>query len=72
MDLNQLFANHQLALMNADRAPCDEIRHIQFDRVGHYAGRIREFRDGLGLPPYSWRTGHGERRGTPYPEWAGG
>ena len=72
MDINQLFSDHQLALMNADRTSCDEVRRIHFDRAGHYAGRVREYRDGLGLPPYRWRAGHGERRGDPYPERSGG
>lgn len=72
MDLNQLFFNHQFALMSADHTPSDDVRQMHLDRAGHYAGRIREFREGLDLPIYSWSARRGERRGEPYPKRANG
>ena len=54
MDLNQLLANHQRALMNerAATSTCD--RATYFDLIGYYAERIRKQRSAAGLPRYRW------------------
>jgi hypothetical protein len=54
MDLNQLLSNHQRALFNASRAGSADDKTTYFDLVAHYEKRLREHRDRLGLPRYSW------------------
>ncbi len=45
MDLNQLYANHQRALVNARRSEGREDRPTYFDLVEYYAKRIGQHRD---------------------------
>ena len=54
MDLNQLLANHQIALMNQRSAKSMQDRATYFDLVGYYAERIRKLRGTAGLPQYRW------------------
>lgn len=60
MDLNELLANHQRALMNehASAEPAD--RQTYFDLVDYYAKRIRENRRDTGAGEQRWaiRSGH--------------
>ncbi|WP_039391172.1 hypothetical protein [Novosphingobium sp. MBES04] len=53
MDLNQLYANHQRALVNARRSEGPEDRQTYFDLVEYYAKRIRQYRHDAGLPAIS-------------------
>lgn len=62
MNLNQLFFDHQFALMHADHARSADDRRVHADLVGYCAGRIRKFRHNAGLPGYAWRQGDAERR----------
>lgn len=54
MDLNQLLANHQIAVMNQCSAKTLQDRRTYFDLVGYYSERIRKHRIEVGLPRYSW------------------
>lgn len=54
MDLNELLANHQRALMNERSATSLADRSTYFDLVGYYAERIRKQRIAAGLPRYRW------------------
>lgn len=54
MDLNQLLANHQRAVMNQRSAKSLADRKTYFDLVGYYAERIRKHRLDSGLPRYPW------------------
>lgn len=54
MDMNQLFSNHQRAMMNARLAASSGDRAAYFDLSEHYAKRIREYRTVRGLPRYRW------------------
>lgn len=51
MDFNQLFYQHQLALLKAPVSSPDQ-RGSRFDLVRHYARRITRLRAELGLPLY--------------------
>jgi hypothetical protein len=53
-DLNQLFARHQIALINAKQAGPVADRSTHRDLASYYAGRIDRFREGRGLPIYQW------------------
>lgn len=55
MDLNQLYANHQRALVNAWRSEGREDRQTSFDLVEYYAKRIGQYRDDADLPRYHWK-----------------
>lgn len=52
MDLNQLLAHHQLALIDAQHDPCAIGRAASMDRAHHYADRIRLLREELGVTHY--------------------
>lgn len=54
MDMNQLFSNHQRAVMNARKAESVDDRTANVDLVEHYATRIHRYRAKLGLPLYRW------------------
>lgn len=54
MDLNQLLANHQIAVMNQRNAKTLQDRTTYFDLVGYYAERIRKHRIAVGLPRHPW------------------
>ena len=54
MDMNQLFSNHQRAVMNARKAESVDDRTAYVDLVEHYATRIHRYRAKLGLPLYRW------------------
>ncbi len=54
MDLNQLLANHQIAVMNQRNAKTMQDRATYFDLVGYYAERIRKQRIAVGLPRHRW------------------
>jgi hypothetical protein len=55
MDLNQLYANHQRALVNARRSEGREDRQTYFDLVEYYAKRIGQYRHDASLPRYHWK-----------------
>jgi hypothetical protein len=48
MDLNLQYAEHQRALMVADRAANQDDRLAKLDKASRIAGRIRDFQYGLG------------------------
>ncbi len=52
MDMNQLFYQHQMALMDAGRARQTGVATANYDLVRHYGKRINRFREGRGLAPY--------------------
>lgn len=54
MDLNELLANHQRALMNQRHAKTMADRATYFDLVGYYSERIRKHRIDVGLPRHMW------------------
>lgn len=54
MDLNQLLANHQLAVFNQRNAKTLQDRTTYFDLVGYYSERIRKHRIAAGLPRHKW------------------
>lgn len=54
MDLNQLLANLQRALMNQRHAKTMADRATYFDLVGYYSQRIRKHRMDVGLPRHAW------------------
>lgn len=56
MDLNQLLADHQRALLRARRAQCAEDREAQLVLAQHYQACISAFRDERGLPHYTWQN----------------
>ena len=62
MDLNQLLYNHQLAMLNAQRANARESRATYFDLVGYYAKRIRAWRQAEGLPSVGWPSDERPRK----------
>ncbi len=53
-DLNQLFARHQIALINAQEAGAGGDRATYLDLATYYAGRIDGIRKGSNLPTYQW------------------
>lgn len=48
MDLNHQYAQHQRALMGADRAVNDDDRLAKLAKASQIAGRISDFQNGLG------------------------
>jgi ribosome-binding protein aMBF1 (putative translation factor) len=54
MDMNQLLYHHQLAKLNAQHSRSDKNSDTNFDLVGHYAGRIADWRRAKGLPEAGW------------------
>ena len=48
MDLNRLYSDHQLLLMQADQAPTPALRHLQEVAATHIAGRIGCMQRALG------------------------
>jgi hypothetical protein len=58
MDLNELLYQHQRAILHAGRAVPGP-GPSSFDLVGHYAGRIRQLRERLGVVGYpEWMVAH--------------
>jgi hypothetical protein len=52
MDLNQLLAQQQIALINATFTPRDPHAGSRFDMVEHYDRRIRALRRTMGARQY--------------------
>ena len=50
MDLNELFARHQLALGRAGQAGDSRSRQVYYDCARYYAGRIRTARSEMSAP----------------------
>lgn len=64
MDLNQLLANHQIAVFNQRNAKTMADRTTYFDLVGYYAERIRKYRLEAGVPSHLWREPLPAKTGT--------
>jgi hypothetical protein len=60
MDLNELLANHQRAVMNQRASNTRADRETYFDLVEYYARRIRNHRRSSGVGDHRWaiRSGH--------------
>lgn len=54
MNVNQLLYDHQLAMLNAQRAQSPEDRAFCSGLVNHHAGRIAAWRRAEGLPETGW------------------
>ncbi len=54
MDMNQLLYNHQLAMLNVQHPRSATVCRSSFDLVGHYAGRIADWRLAAGLSVAGW------------------
>lgn len=48
MDFNKEYAAHQHALMHAENAANDDVRHAHLEQASSIAGRISEFQRELG------------------------
>ena len=57
MDLNRLYSDHQLLLMQADRAPSDDARRVHTAAASHVAERIGRTQRALGAAAApTWET----------------
>ena len=57
MDLNRLYSDHQILLMQADRAPSEGLRRMHSVAASHLAGRIGCMQRTLGATAASaWET----------------
>lgn len=54
MAINELLYDHQLAMLNAQRAQSLEDRDTYLDLVGYYAKRITAWRRANGLSETGW------------------
>lgn len=50
LDLNKLFASHQVALIEMLNDPCDDARRWAGERADYFADRIIDLRSGMGAP----------------------
>ena len=48
MDFNRLYSDHQILLMQAERAPSEAMRHVHEVAATHIAGRIGCMQRALG------------------------
>lgn len=61
MDLNQLYFDHQLLLMQAEREPCAERQQLHLHSAALIAGRIGCMQGALGARAASGWAGAAER-----------